>query len=161
MLTEIQVDETRVVAWFDRMPDAVRGEMVKVVQVERLVLEALVKRKLSGEVLNVVTGRLRRSIFSDVEARGDAVTGTVSQSGDVPYGARHEFGFTGAETVAAHVRTITQAFGHAIAPRVVEVQSFTRTAHTPERSFLRSSLADRTEAIVAALKGAVARGTAP
>ncbi len=160
MLTEIQVAETRVVARFDRMPDAVRAEMVKAVQVERLVLEALIKRKLSGEVLNVVTGRLRRSIFSDVETRDDAVTGTVSQSGDVKYGARHEFGFTGAETVAAHVRTITQAFGYAIAPRAVDVRSFTRTANTPERSFMRSSLADRSEAIVAALKGTVARGIA-
>lgn len=160
MLTEIQVAETRVVARFDRMPDAVRSEMVRAVQVERLVLEALIKRKLSGEVLNVVTGRLRRSIFSDVETRDDAVTGMVSQSGDVTYGARHEFGFTGEETVAAHVRTITQAFGHAIAPRAVDVRSFTRSANTPERSFMRASLTDRSEAIVAALKGAVARGIA-
>ncbi|MGU3480324.1 hypothetical protein, partial [Methylobacterium sp. D48H] len=63
------------VARFDRMPDAVRAEMVKAVQVERLVLEALIKRKPSGEVLNVVTGRLRRSIVSDVGQSGDAVTG--------------------------------------------------------------------------------------
>ena len=72
----------------------------------------------------------------------------------------HEHSGRWQETVAAHVRTITQVFGHAIAPRAIDVRSFTRTANTPERSFMRSSLADRAEAIVAALKGAVARGIA-
>lgn len=161
MLTDIQVDETRVVARFDALPGSVHGELVKVVEVERLVLEALIKKKLSGEVLNVQSGNLRRSVSSHTDDDGASVHGVAIQSGDVKYGARWEFGFSGSETVAAHTRTITQAFGRAIAPSQVRVQTFTRTVDTPERSFMRSSLADRASRIVAALKGAVARGVAP
>lgn len=161
MLTDIQVDETRVVARLDGIPDRVHGELWKVVEVERLVLESLIKRKLSGDVLNVVTGNLRRSVSSHTEDDGASIYGIAAQSGDVKYGARWEYGFSGTETVAAHTRTVTQAFGRAIAPTQVDVQTFTRTVNAAERSFMRSSLADRADAIVAALKGAVARGLAP
>ncbi|WP_053078378.1 hypothetical protein [Methylobacterium tarhaniae] len=158
MLTEIQVDETKVVARFERVVGDVLREIRAAVDIERLILEALVKRKLSGEVLNVVTGKLRRSIYSYVETEGDRISGVVAQSGDVKYGARWEFGFTGDEVVQAHVRTITQAFGRAIAPREVEVREFTRHVDQPARPFMRPSLAERAAAIVARLKGAAVRG---
>lgn len=158
MLTGIQVDETRVVARLERVPDDMLRELRAAVDIERLILEALIKRKLSGEVLNVVTGKLRRSIHSFVEAEGDRISGVVAQSGDVKYGRRWEFGFTGDEVVQAHVRTISQAFGHAIAPREVEVRAFTRHVDQPARPFMRPSLAERAAAIVARLKGAAARG---
>lgn len=161
MLTEIHIDETRVIARLDDLGGRVQHELRKVVETERLILEALIKRKLSGEVLNVVTGNLRRSVASHTEDAGASVYGVAIQSGDVKYGARWEYGFSGTETVAAHTRTVTQAFGEAIAPTEIRVQTFTRTANSPARSFMRSSLADRSAAIVAALKGAVARGLAP
>ncbi|MET7242495.1 hypothetical protein ABZT49_03945 [Methylobacterium sp. EM32] len=158
MLTGIEVDETKVVARFERVVGDVLRELRAAVDVERLILEALIKRKLSGEVLNVVTGRLRRSIYSTIEAEGDRISGVVAQSGDVKYGRRWEFGFTGDEVVRAHVRTITQAFGAAIAPREVEVREFTRHVDQPARPYMRPSLAERAAAIMARLKGAAARG---
>ncbi len=160
MLIDIQVDETRVVARFERVVGDVLRELRAAVEIERLILEALIKRKLSGEVLNVQTGKLRRSIYSYVEAEGDAISGVVAQSGDVKYGARWEFGFTGDEVVQAHVRTITQAFGRAIAPREVEVREFTRHIDQPARPYMRPSLAERAEAIVERLRGAAAKGMA-
>lgn len=51
-----------------------------------------VRQKLSGEVLNVQTGALRRSINSKVEDSGAQITAIVYQSGDVKYGKIHEFG---------------------------------------------------------------------
>ncbi len=47
MLTEIQVDETRVVARFERVVGDVLRELRAAVDIERLILEALIKRKLS------------------------------------------------------------------------------------------------------------------
>lgn len=158
MLTTITVDETRVVAFVEGAPDRVVKALRTAVDVERLILEALIKRKLSGQVLGVVTGNLRRSISSFVEQDGDAVYGGAIQSGDVKYGRRWEFGLTGDEAVRAHVRTITQAFGRAIAPREVEVGAFVRHVDQPARPFMGPSLDERVDAIVAHLKRAVDQG---
>lgn len=59
----------------------------------RLVLELLVKvkrDKLSGQALNVRTGRLRRSITRRVEVNGNDVDGIVGTN--VEYGKFHEYG---------------------------------------------------------------------
>jgi phage gpG-like protein len=121
--------------------------LIKVTQLT-FMLEAKIKQRLSGEVLNVITGNLRRSIFSTVEDNGNSIAGYCQQSGDVKYGAIHEFGFDGIENVKQHVRTITKAFGVDIKPKEVIVKAFTRHMKMPERSFMRSSLNDMREQIV-------------
>lgn len=109
--------------------------------------QARVKRdKLSGQVLKVRTGHLRSSIAERVETHdtGDAreVVGFVGifQGPTLTYGRAHEFGFAGDAQVAAHER-----LGHPVAAHV-------RHVNLPERSFLRSTLAERESAIVAALQ---------
>ena len=85
---------------------------------------------------NVQTGRLRSSITSQVSGDGmSVVIGT-----NVEYAPRLEMGYSGQESVKAHTRTITQAFGRAIAPREVQVSAFTRQANAPAYPFLRPAI---------------------
>jgi phage gpG-like protein len=111
------------------------------------------REKLSGEVLRNDTGRLRRNI-NQVD-RETATSFETRVGTNVQYAHRHEFGFRGTETVRAHVRTQKQAFGRRIAARKVDVRSFTRLAHTPERSFLRSALRELTPTITQNIERAV------
>lgn len=94
-------------------------------------VQSKVKDKLSGEVLQVRTGRLRRSITQVVTTTGERVEGVVGTN--VEYAAIHEYGFVGTETVAASLRTskLGKVFG---------VQPHTRDVKMPERSFIRSAL---------------------
>ena len=96
--------------------------------------------KLSGQVLKLRTGTLRRSIDVLVTREGAVSSGRVGTN--LRYGIAHEFGFRGAVEVRGHLRTITQAFGKSIAPRVVEVRPYTMQMNLPERSFVRSALKD-------------------
>lgn len=106
-----------------------------------LLLQTKVKQKLSGQVLNVRTGRLRRSINLQMAGQGTLqVAGTVGTN--VEYAPPHEFGFTGKVSVKESLRTQVMAFGRAIAPVSVTVRAHTRQVTLPERSFLRSSLQD-------------------
>ncbi len=136
----------------------------------------VVEDKLSGQVLNVRSGDLRRSIQQDVTQTGDLIVGRVFSSGDVKYAAIHEFGgdihmpprawdvklrttaagelmrqkensnlavFARTQGSRAHADSRTTS-------RHAEHQGY--TIHMPERSYMRSSLADMAEGIMADLK---------
>lgn len=106
--------------------------------------------KLSGQVLKVRTGRLRRSINERLEGQGTTqVTGTVGTN--VVYGKVHEYG--GLMTVRAHQRRMTQAFGKPVTPRMVDVKQ--HTVNYPARSFLRTALAELEPVIKAELQRGV------
>ncbi len=154
------VGDTAVEARLEGLPDALREALRRKVFGLTLMLEDYIKNdKLSGQVLNVVSGRLRRSIFSTTTETATSVEGTVASSGDVKYARIHEYGFSGPETVRAHSRTIKQAFGRAISPKTVFVKEFSREMHMPERSFMRSALADKREEIKQGLADAIHEGT--
>lgn len=123
------------------------GELAAYVQTE----------KLHGQVLNQRTGNLARSITPEVTSTESQVTGTVGipQLSTVPYAAIHEFGFQGTESVREFVRTQTHAWGKPITPREVTVQAHERQVSFPARSYLRTSLQERFEAIVAGISLAV------
>ena len=158
---EIEGDEA-VLSRFDELPAKLRASLTKKISYLTLYLENYIKtEKLSGQVLNVVSGRLRRSIYSKVEQTDTSVIGSVSSSGDVKYAAIHEFGFDGQETVRAHTREIKQAFGKAISPKTVEVREFTRHMVMPERSFMRSSFQDLKAMLQQGVRDAVTEGLAP
>ena len=135
----------------DRLPRAL-GDRVAAA-VERLggVLRERVQRKLSGEVLQQKSGRLAASIAVDVERSGSAVSVTVGS--DAPYAAIHEYG----GTIPAH----------AILPQSARVLAFPWRGRQrffkrvslpavtlPERSFLRSALAETEPEIGAAVAAA-------
>jgi phage gpG-like protein len=108
--------------------------------------------KLTGQALSVRTGTLRRSINRVVTESQDSVIATVGTN--VKYAAVHEYGFDGDVTVKAHTRT-------SVLGNEVNVRSFTRHMHMPERSFLRSTLKARETEIRETLRGAILQAVRP
>lgn len=79
MITAYVVGGTEVAARLDRLPEMYRAELAKGIGVLAIKLyKNVVRDKLSGQVLGVKTGRLRRSIKEKVFDEGDSVVGVVS-----------------------------------------------------------------------------------
>lgn len=133
---------------FAALPENLHKALVVKVTALAMKLQAkVVNDKLSGQVLNRVTGKLARSIFNEIEDTPEKVVGKVASSGDVKYARRLEMGFHGTEDVKEHIR-------HSVLGKAYTVRAFTRQANTPERPFLRSALADMKEEILAELHAA-------
>lgn len=99
----------------------------------RLVLELMVKvkrDKLSGQALNVRTGRLRRSITQRVEVHGTTIEGVVGTN--VEYAKFHEYG----QSIKADLKKQREGFK---AELTASKPSLTAD-DLPPRSFLRSAL---------------------
>jgi phage gpG-like protein len=157
MLNITLVGDRQLTARLGEMPDKVHRALLKKVTGLALKLEAKVKGKLSGEVLHVRTGALRRSIFNAVTDEPTSVIAKVASSGDVKYAGAHEFG--------AHIppHDIVPVKAQALAFMAGGKLVFAKRVHhpgatIPERSFLRSSLTDMREEIVSGLKQAVLEG---
>ena len=106
--------------------------------------------KLSGGVLNALSGALRNSIAASVSADPDGVVASVASEGDVKYAAIQEYG----GKTSAH--EILPVKGQALAFVIGGAQLFARRVEhpgslIPERSYLRSSLEDMKAEILAAL----------
>lgn len=117
-------------------------------------LRAAVARNLSGGVLQQRTGRLAGSIDVAVRQSGAAVSATLGT--DVPYAAIHEYG----GVIPAH--EILPRSARALAfPWQGRERFFKRVelppVQMPERSFLRSALAEMEPEIRAAMAAAVNR----
>lgn len=131
-----------------RLVPYLRGIMLK--QMDQLA-QYIKDMKLSGQVLKNQTGTLRRGIHPAVEGEGLIIKGIVSAQGTGPnggYAKVHERG--GDFTIPEHTRLITQAFGRPITP--VEATVREHMAHYPPRSFMRTSLAERRDSIIASLR---------
>ena len=106
--------------------------------------------KLSGEVLNARSGALRDSISAEVASDDDEVSASVGSYGDVKYAAIQEYGGkTGAhEILPDKAKVLAFLVGGAMrfARRVEHPGSV-----IPERSYLRSSLEEMSDEILAAL----------
>lgn len=154
IITAEVIGDREIVDHFDQMPQRIHDALVKKVTVLALMLEAKEKQKLSGDVLNVVTGRGRRSIFSSVEDDGQAVYGITASDGTAPYLAVHEYGGKGAyDIVPVKAKALHWVSGGK--------DFFAKIVHHPPakmRSFARSSLADMRDQIIAGLREAVTEG---
>ena len=147
-------------ARFTGMTAKLRENVSRTIERLSIQLQAKVKdEKLSGQVLHVRSGTLRRSINRVVKQDGDT---TIAQVGtNVVYAHIHEYGFDGIESVRAYVRRSSQQMalaryrtnklGERIeilgsykkaggTPGEVNVRAHTRHMVMPERSYLRSSL---------------------
>lgn len=157
-----------------------RGRREKVVRTTKslgIQLSNNVKRtKLTGQVLNVRTGRLRSSINARFEDAGDEVSSTVGTA--VPYGRFWELGFVGVVTVRAHVREIKSrsvmlwgeprrrtradaldAVDHSVnAVGVAFVRSHQRRISEPARPFLQPALHEIRDKAIADLLRAIGGG---
>lgn len=150
----------------DAMPAVVKAVLQTKVNALAIQLQAhVVRDKLSGQVLNVRSGALRRSIQETVEATDTSVTGKVFSAGDVKYAAIHEYGGTIKHPGGTAYLTI---FGGGLGNTVFVKNSNPLAAHLPRtkahlikepgRSFLRSALKDMADEIVGEMKSAVVQG---
>lgn len=152
--------DTELIAKIDAAPESVRKELTKEITAIVLELEGHIKNdKLSGQVLHVVSGDLRRSVHAvlPVLQTATGVMGKVAQSGDVKYGGIHEFG----GTTSPHI--IEAKNGEALHFLMGGKDVFFKRVHhpgsvMPERSYMRSGLADLRDDIVDRLQRAVKRG---
>jgi phage gpG-like protein len=149
----VEIDETRAMVRLGGMPGKLKAVLARKTTELRLLLEGLVKTKLSGEVLNVRTGDLRRSIFSDQTETATSVEGRVASSGDVKYARIQEYG----GTTSPH--DIFPTKGKALAFVMDGKQIFAKVVHhpgsvIPARSYMRSSLAEVSPEIVEGYKSA-------
>jgi phage gpG-like protein len=154
MITVELIGDARLVARLDAMPGRLRDGLARTVTRLGLELQRKVQdEKLTGQVLKVRTGSLRSSINTRTERSASEVAASVGTN--IAYGRVHEYGFDGTVGVRAHLRQITQAFGRPIAPTAVAVRAHSRHVHLPERSFLRSALAELAPRIEEELRLAV------
>lgn len=129
-----------------------RREITKAIVALQLKLEHHIKAdKLSGQVLHVVSGDLRASIFSKpIQESGDTITGYVASSGDVKYAAIHEFGGTIPHPGGTpYMNFQGQTFFVSLA-NAKNLNLPVTKAHAipmPQRSFMRSALADMSQEI--------------
>ena len=133
-------------ASLDGLPPQVVEAIAKKVRALTVNLQQhIVADKLQGQVLHHRSGALGRSIQGEksrsLTVDGAVVTGEVFSSGDVKYAAIHEFGFQGVESCVS-----------------VLGKPFTRNVNMQERSFMRSSLEDHAERIVAGIREAALAG---
>jgi phage gpG-like protein len=145
-------------ARFGKVPGAIRSNILAAITAAMIAMQARVQQKLSGEVLNNVTGRLRNSINERVVEDGAVITGSVGTN--VVYARPHEYGFNGVVSVRAHVRQQSMAWGKLIkgGPITVNVREHAMHMNIPEKSFLRSTLAEQIPDIRARLERAVTAG---
>ncbi|CAJ6333803.1 Mu-like prophage protein gpG [Burkholderia pseudomallei] len=150
--------ESQVIARIKRIVPNVRNALVQ--RVQRLVIALqvhVVADKLSGQVLNVRTGRLRRSVNQAVTTTDTTIIGVVSTP--VEYAPPNEYGFRGVVTVKEHLRQVTQAFGKPLTtPVTATVREHPMKMNLPERSFLRTALADQRDDILHGIREAAAEG---
>ncbi len=145
-----------VIGRLDQVPGKVAAALRRAVEAESVKLAAYVKeQKLSGQVLNMQTGALQRSIDYQLQDDGDRIAGSVGTN--LIYAAIHEYG----GTTRAHVIEARNA--QALAFQMGGQDVFCKRVNhpgsrMPERSFLRSALSENTGSIRAAIEQAVAEG---
>ena len=136
------------------MPDRVRQAPSSKANVLAVALEAKIQQKLSGGVLNSRTGALASSIVATVDESSADVSVRIGTSGDVKYAAIQEFG----GTIPPHeiVPDKAKALAFAVGGKQVFAARVNLPAVTmPERSYLRSSLAEMAVDITAEMSEAV------
>lgn len=117
----------------------------------------IVADKLQGQVLQHKSGQLSRSIQQVTEVSGGVATGRVYSSGDVKYAAIHEFGGKTPPHDIFPVKAQALAFmmgGQQVFAKVVHHPG----SNIPERSFMRSGLADMADEIVSEIRAAAIEG---
>jgi len=136
------------------MPERVRAALADKAAMLAAELQAKIEQKLSGGVLNAKTGALARSIIAAIEESTANISVTVTAGADIKYAAIHEFGgvIPPHEIVPDKARALAFLVGgkQAFAGRV-QIPAVAM----PERSYMRSSLAEMTDEIANAMTEAI------
>ena len=147
------LDETG--ARLDALPAALGAALAaKAAELAAALADRVRNDKLSGGVLAVRSGALRDSIVADVSVDSDGVAATVGSNG-VKYATIQEYG---GKTVAHEILPVK---AQALAFVANGALRFARRVEhpgsvIPERSYLRSTLDETSDAIVAGLADAAA-----
>jgi phage gpG-like protein len=145
------VGDQAVIQKLSAMPPKVHQALVAEVTRQALDLQRhVVEDKLQGQVLNHVSGKLASSIMYDVTDSQTSVTGRVYSNNSVNYAAIHEFGGTVPDRYPVNAKAL-----HWMSGGQDVFAKFARGFTMPERSFMRSSLADYKDRIIAGLTRAV------
>ncbi|MBK3374784.1 hypothetical protein [Acinetobacter baumannii] len=145
---------------FNEVNERVRAEIRRTVNALTLKLQRTIQEDmLTGQRLNVQSGRLRGSVSSKVEEDKDWIEGTVGAGGTlVPYAFAHEFGLKGAMAIKAHLRMIKKVFGQPITPRQIMIKAHSRKVDMQERRFMRDSLDEVAKIVPKNIDAAIERG---
>jgi phage gpG-like protein len=136
------------------MPQRLRAALSDKANVLAAELIDKIQQKLSGTVLNMRSGALARSIVATASDTSTTVSVRIATT-DVKYAAIHEFG----GTIPPHqiVPDKAKALAFAIGAKQVFAARVNLPAVTmPERSYMRSSLAEMADEITDELSDAVA-----
>jgi phage gpG-like protein len=134
-VTTSVVGTEAVQARFEHLSVAMRDRVRKRIQALGIELQRKVKEeKLSGQVLNVRTGNLRRNISEETTVTGESIVSSVGTN--VPYARFWELGFSGTEQVRSHLR-----MGHPVRP-------FSRAVNERARPFLSTALLEMRNHII-------------
>ncbi|WP_428491693.1 phage virion morphogenesis protein [Rhodopila sp.] len=137
----VEVDDRTIMTRLQFMPDRLRDSLRKEITKLALTLVSRIQQdKLSGQVLNVRTGNLRRSITDEVTATATSVTGRVFSDKSVKYAAIHEFGGT------------IQRVGRIKGPYEIKM---------PQRAYMLPTFRDMQPEIEEGMKEAVKEGLLP
>jgi phage gpG-like protein len=162
----VTVDTSRLEARLAALPGKLQASLTRAVQRLSIKLQGnVMASKLSGQVLHVRTGTLRRSINQKVEQSGNTIRGSVGTN--VEYAAIHEYGgtiFIPPRIRKTHFKmdkygNIKQGFAKKREANLTKehaARSFGTHVTFPERSFLRSALKDMEPEILATLNEATA-----
>ena len=157
-MLKVEVDLTPALDALDNLPPEVANAVRnKVLQLTSRLQHHIVADKLQGQVLHHRSGALGRSIQMKTYESENTFTGEVYSTGDVKYAGIHEFG----GVIPAH--DIFPKNAEALAFMMDGKQVFAKVVHMPdvtmpERSFMRSSLADMADTIVKEIKEAALLG---
>lgn len=154
------VDSVDVHIQLNEENNRVKVEIRRTITALTLKLQRMVQEDmLSGQRLNVQSGRLRGSLASKVEESGGVIEGIVSAGGaHVKYAFIHEFGLSAALSIKEHLRHIKQAFGRPITPRDVLVKAHSRNVNVKGKRFMRDSLDEIAKIVPKNIDKAIERG---
>jgi len=143
-------------ARFEAYPAALAAELdAKATELAAALVDLIQNDKLSGGILNMRSGALRDSIAASIAADADGFVASVGSEGDVKYAAIQEYGGkTGAhEILPDKARALAFVVGglERFACKVEHPGSL-----IPERPYMRSSLDDMRNEILAGLAEAAA-----
>lgn len=132
----------------ERYPERLRDAMFKANRDSSSVLTRRIKLKVSGDVLKVRTGNLRRG-WAQIMPRVDGNSWVGGAGTGVEYDPFHEFGFHGLVQVRAHQRRGDTAFGRKVTPFTASVSAHSRSLDYGGRPHARPALAESKERIQA------------
>jgi phage gpG-like protein len=175
MLTATVVGVGDVTRRLEGIPGAIAERLRETIAAQTLEVLRLAKQKTSGDVLRNRTGTLRRKLNMEMQVGADRIAGSVGIK--LSYAAAHEFGSkaTGTTMVSEHQRRLNivrrlvknKELKTRTTLKVVETHSGVATVrehqrnwrhNLPERSYMRTALAERRQAVLDAISRAVGEG---